>query len=364
MPIVVTHIIDNLKPGGAQNIILNIVRNSPDDIQHRLIALGNSTPEMRAQFESLAPVVTLHLSIRKCFYRFLQLWRTLSLEKPDVIVFHLQWAYLAMLFFSMFRPKLKKIIALHALPTQIHSFWFHLVVLVARWAEAITCEDQIVIDYLVKRGIKRKKLIHIPIGTEITETPRKKVLSHYPKSENQPMRFLNIGRMVPGKGQRLLIQAFHVYLQKGNVGRLDIVGYGPLETVLKQMVEELQLQDSVQFYNPTTEILPYYAGADVYVSSATDEPMGVVVVDAMMMGLPIVAFDLGSIREMVTPDKNGVLVSSVNVSSLGDAMGLLAKEPQWRKDMGQSNHQKIVDQGYQNETLCQKYYQLYRCGAL
>jgi glycosyltransferase involved in cell wall biosynthesis len=165
--------------------------------------------------------------------------------------------------------------------------------------------------------------------------------------------------MTPGKGQRYLLDAFTRYRRQGGTGTLVIVGYGPLKHRLKKAAEKYPITGSVLFAGQQTELAPWYLFADAYVSSSIDEGMGVVIYDAMAAGLPVAAFDAGSIGEIVADGIHGILAENKNAAALADAMHHIAGNASERQRMGAVGSALIFER-YQSSGMATAYLTWYK----
>lgn len=147
---------------------------------------------------------------------------------------------------------------------------------------------------------------------------------------------LFVGRMDPRKGLRFLLRAFRAIAERFPTSRLIVVGNGFLRPYY-QMALDVSLRDRV-FYEGfvSAEVLPrYYATADVYVSPATGgESFGIVLIEAMASGVPIVASDIPGYRDVLRHGAQGLLVPPRNPQAIADAVSALLRDPD-RKAMGE-----------------------------
>lgn len=119
-------------------------------------------------------------------------------------------------------------------------------------------------------------------------------------SKGTSKKFLAVGRFSPmHKGFDLLIQAFRLFARKNQDWTLDIVGEGVEEELYRQMIAEYGLQDRITIHPFTNHIQSYYSDAQVYVLSSRWEGFGLVLVEAMAHGLPIVSSDLPTSQEIM-----------------------------------------------------------------
>ena len=119
-------------------------------------------------------------------------------------------------------------------------------------------------------------------------------------SSGTSKRFLAVGRFSrQHKGFDLLIKAFNLFAQNNSEWCLDIVGEGPEEELYKKLVKEYQLENRVIIHPFTDKIQDYYTNAQVYVLSSRWEGFGLVLLEAMAHGLPVVSSDLPTSKELM-----------------------------------------------------------------
>ena len=120
------------------------------------------------------------------------------------------------------------------------------------------------------------------------------------RSDGQNKRFLAVGRFSPQhKGFDLLIQAFGIFAKKDQEWQLDIVGDGPEKEKFQQLIYENKLEKRITLHPFTNDIQQYYSSASVYVLSSRWEGFGLVLVEAMAHGLPIISSDLPSSKDIL-----------------------------------------------------------------
>lgn len=120
------------------------------------------------------------------------------------------------------------------------------------------------------------------------------------QSNGNGKRFLAVGRFSPKhKGFDLLIEAFSIFAKKNQDWTLDIVGEGREKSLLEGMIKARRLEERITIHPFTNEIQQYYSRASIYVLSSRWEGMPLVLVEAMSHGLPIVASNLPTCKEVL-----------------------------------------------------------------
>ena len=119
-------------------------------------------------------------------------------------------------------------------------------------------------------------------------------------SKGQSKKFLAVGRFSHlHKGFDLLIKAFHLFAQHNKEWTLDIVGEGPEEMLYRQLIADYHLEDRIRLHPFTNDIQRYYSEAQIYVLSSRWEGFGLVLIEAMAHGLPVISSDLPTSKEIM-----------------------------------------------------------------
>ena len=157
--------------------------------------------------------------------------------------------------------------------------------------------------------------------------------------EHEGVRFINIARFSPVKNHKLLIDAFEIVCRERNDVQLFLVGDGQEYENIKRYVIEKNIERNVIFTGYRDDVLELLAQADIFVICSLSETLGVSAIEAMATGLPVIVTRVGGLPELV--NDNGILVDTNNISQLADAMLLLAKEDEKRKQMGEKSLKKV-----------------------
>ena len=139
--------------------------------------------------------------------------------------------------------------------------------------------------------------------------------------------FLNIAAMLPWKNQAGLLQAFAASFKDHENVQLRIAGDGMLRQQLEQLSRELGIQSQVVFLGvlPRAKIVEELRGSDAFVMASDFETFGVVLIEALAMGRPVIATDCGGPREIVN-ESNGMLVPVRDVGALARAMQRMVEQ--------------------------------------
>ena len=166
-------------------------------------------------------------------------------------------------------------------------------------------------------------------------------LNQYIQSSCEDNIILFVGRLHERKGLDLLLPIFKEILTEEDAV-LRIVGSGEMEKALKMQVEKLGIQKNVEFmgYLPDSEMQKQYSKASIFVSPSRYEGFGIVLLEALASGLPLVATNTGISSKVIEENKNGFLVDYDN---MGEAILKLLKDKKLRGLMGHRSREIARD---------------------
>lgn len=165
--------------------------------------------------------------------------------------------------------------------------------------------------------------------------------------------FMISARIFEWKGHRELIQAFAKLHRSRPDSWLLIVGEDdprahpgkrPFTPELKMLAKNLGVQDRVIFTGFRQDVAQLLAASDVFAMPTFEEPCAVAFLEAMAMGLPVIATKSGGTDSMVVDGETGVLVEHGDISALAHAMETLAADPELRASMGWAGRARLLAQ--------------------
>jgi glycosyltransferase involved in cell wall biosynthesis len=150
------------------------------------------------------------------------------------------------------------------------------------------------------------------------------------------------GRIEPVKLIDLLIRVFgDVHALHPNT-RLVLIGEGGQRAELEQYTRQLGLADVVSWLGYRGDIPSMLAAMDVYVQPSHNEGLSLSILEAMAAGKPVIATDVGGIREVLTPSQNGLLVEPHSPEALFKSMTAMASQPDLRMLLGEAARKHVV----------------------
>ncbi len=165
-----------------------------------------------------------------------------------------------------------------------------------------------------------------------------------PDPNNAVKQILCVGRLVPAKGQHLLIEACHALKERGVAFHLTLVGAGPDRESLEVLAASLGIEDSVTFTGAVGqgEIHAFYDKADIFALPSFAEGLPVVLMEAMGKGIPCVTTSITGIPELVRDGENGLLVAASDWAGLADRLQRLIEDKSLRIKLGAAAREIVV----------------------
>jgi glycosyltransferase involved in cell wall biosynthesis len=151
----------------------------------------------------------------------------------------------------------------------------------------------------------------------------------------------NVGRLAPQKGQRHLIGAMPLLLERVGNAHLAIVGGGDLEPYLRDLAREVGVSERVHVLGPRRDVPAFMHAIDVFAMPSIWEGFGIVLLEAMAAARPIVASRVATIPEVVEDGDTGVLVPPGDAPALAEALAWLAAEPEQARRLGMAGEERL-----------------------
>ncbi len=173
-------------------------------------------------------------------------------------------------------------------------------------------------------------------------------LEQFPPSRSERTRqrtptILCLGRLVPEKGQAILLEAAALLYRRGNDLSVTLAGDGPSRGALEGLAEKLGIASRVTFAGAVgqDEIHALYADASIFCLPSFAEGIPVALMEAMAMELPVVSTTITGIPELIDDTRSGLLVPPGRVDALADALKRLLAEPALRRELGSRGRSKV-----------------------
>lgn len=322
-------VIPTIKQGGAERVITELANQwSFDNHEIHLILLAEAD-----HFYKLDKRITVHqlgfknlgkiqkiIAETKVFFKLRNLFKS---ERPDFVLSFMDKYNVLTILASRFLP-IKIFISDRSSPNKKISTSLYLLKKgTYKFADGIIAQTALAKDIIYK-NFYNKNIKTIP-------NPIKQVML-YPEIKREDI-IINVGRMVPEKGQKYLIDAFSK-LQNPD-WKLVILGDGPLRIELESQIKKLSLENNIIIPGAVLNVDEWLARASIFAFSSISEGFPNALVEAMAAGLPSISFDCDAgPRDIITNSINGFLIETKNVNKLTEILNHLMYDTKLRFNIG------------------------------
>ncbi len=178
-----------------------------------------------------------------------------------------------------------------------------------------------------------------------------------PKTEEKLI--VSVGRFAPEKGHRYLVEALNLLKQQNVTWRCTFLGEGELEAELRARVAEYGLSEQVAFPGFCEDVFSVLLTADVFVLPSLHESSPNALIEAMAVGMPCIASDVGGIVDLIEDEKNGLRVPSKDPEALASALHRLLTHPDFAMVLGQ-NARTTIQQKFNSTESMQRLEAIYQ----
>jgi glycosyltransferase involved in cell wall biosynthesis len=189
------------------------------------------------------------------------------------------------------------------------------------------CVDRII---SVSEDLRRRLIVRYPPERVVTVHNGIELTTKRPADRVERKRQLGIpssrklvgtvGRLTPVKGIHHLLKAARLILKARQDVVFVIAGDGPLKNELRKMARELEIHDSVLFLGFREDVIEVMSMMDVFVLTSLHEGIPLSLLEAMGLGLPVVATKVGGIPEVIEDGRSGILVQPGSAEAIAEAI--------------------------------------------
>ncbi|MEK7616306.1 MAG: glycosyltransferase family 4 protein [Patescibacteria group bacterium] len=198
-------------------------------------------------------------------------------------------------------------------------------------AKRVVVPSSYLAGIVVGWGIPREKITIVANSADLVVQPLSKEEARK-ELGLQGNVIISVGRLVPWKGFRMLIKIVPQFLEINPFFRLVIVGDGPDRTLLETMIHNLNLQKKVHLVGKKSheELIRYLQASEIMILNSGYEGFSHQLLEAMMIGVPVIASNMGGNRELVRQGENGFMVKYNDEFNLVEAVKTLWASPELR----------------------------------
>lgn len=350
----IIHIIPNLRKGGAERITLDICNEIQSQGEHEVLLITFQPDNAYTFLAETLPWKVIPADVvpsitGKASVSVSELQKTIEEFQPDIIHAHL---FKTIMVLSQIHYEAHYFIHFHDNMHQLKPFsWSH------------CFQKKMWTDWyerrLVLKSFKKKSVSAIAISNDtahyarkvlpptiqvhqlLNAIDRKRFYAEVKKKASN--RIVMIGSLVEKKNQLLAIRTVENLIQKGINVQLDLIGDGANRNKLGAYVDSCQLRQQVTFHGNIDHPERILHKSSIYLHTAKIEPFGLVILEAMAAGLPVVCTNGGGNKDLILEGENGFMINTFAPEALANKVEFLIKNPEQRIEMGK-RAQKFSEQ--------------------
>ncbi len=331
----VIHVIRSLHKAGGEKLCIDVCRtlNKHKEIEVLLVSMSPVN-----QYEEFTLDLPLKIISSKVFPSILrnsiididEFKKVVEEFKPDIIHSHLFWSELMSR--QVIFPGVKYVTHCHDNMAELNKFniktffskasftkYFERLWIMSKYKKcnnhfiAISLDTQNYFNHVLSNKLKKNIfLLNNAIDFETFKRP-----DNFKKNKENPvLRLINIGRFAEYKNQQFLLEVFKILLKEIPNVELHFFGEGECFEKVKNNAEKIS---NKIFLHGNVDDIPFQLwNADIYVHSAYYEPYGLVLLEAMAAGLPVIALDGKGNRDVIQQGENGYILYEQNAEKFAD----------------------------------------------
>ena len=341
----ILHLITNLNKGGAQRLVIDICNEIHNNTNHEVLLLvlsqGNDFKNICNNIKILHIEIDISISVlRKTKIYKRQYEEVLDDFEPHVVHSHLYFSEI--IAHESVRSSIKYVTHCHDNMSQFKKFS----------AFKIFSKKDIIRNYEKFRLLskyKRAGKVFLTISNDtfsffkevlpnkytdnivkiLNSIDRKRFINkNYSKKIKfkNKIKLINIGTFLTKKNQIFLVDVVNYIVNKNYNVHLDLIGDGVTKSKIIDQIKKYELESNISLHGFVDDVEKYLWSSDIYVHSATYEPFGLVLIEAMTAGLPIVCINGRGNSDIIDNNKNGFIINSIDPKIFGDQIIKLYNE--------------------------------------
>lgn len=344
----VLHVVWNLGQGGTQTYLRDLAKAclGVKNISLCVLVLTKRGP-LSDDIEGLGiPVIYLNIKSGVDFNGFTKLFNYLRITKYDIIHSHSSNLLFNCILWFISSPK---VFTEHGGGLMGGEWKYYLIykLFYRNYAQFIAISKASAAEMKAANPKIRSKtrIVYNGLDIEVTKAVNKDYEPELPQEIIQAKcRVGIIGRLVPQKGISLFLAVAAVLAESETDMVFVIVGDGPLQNELEKKSEELGIKDKVFFLGFRKDAKQILKLFDVFLFTSEWEPFGLVIIEAMALGVPVVALNnKGAVNEIITNGIDGLVIDKAEPTLLAQLVVRLLSNEGLRKEIAENAYTKVVE---------------------
>lgn len=344
----ILYVLNGFDPGGAEHGFLTLVENGAfEDHDLRVLALcrgrGDLADKIGARLGKRVQFVTTGetLTLWACSAGFFSLLRTAFAFRPQKMVLSLKQANVVGRSAAMLMPRLNCVAFEHVAEYRARrsqGLYGPLLHLLSRRVDEVWADCEETLHETRRYFVPRDRARHvIPLFVAESDRPFKTDYASGPR-----LRLAAAGRLIARKNVPLMLAVVDGLRREDVDATLDVYGEGPEKQALERLVVERGIQDRVFLHGYRADWVEEAMEADIFLNLSEAEGFCIVVAEAMLAGLPVIAADVGGIRDYGRDGENMVKLSTPSAAGARAAILSLARDLRLRERLGRQAREDML----------------------
>lgn len=352
----ILHLISSLKTGGKERLLIDICKVNDYDVTSMVVVIINNVVDnvLLSDLKSTgAKVIELKRKPGGQKLKYIYLIRNyIKSLKPEILHMHGDIEVFFGLLASLMMDN-KTVCTLHDTNLWKTSLKDKITkrLAIRLIDKFIVISDSVKDDFMKGTSMNGENFKVIPNGIPLQKFQRRELSSN--SSE-----IICVARLESEKkGQDILIRALAKLKKDGIECSCKLVGEGESRQYLEALSKKCGLADNIQFLGNRSDVPELLANACIFVLSSRYEGFGIVVIEAMAAGIPVIASNIDGPKEIITDSQNGLLFESENENDLAKKLKMVIKDRTLRNRL--IHNAFISVQEYSIEKMCDRYLSAY-----
>ncbi len=328
----ILHIIPSLRKGGAERLVLDICTrlNQIPEVEVKLVCFSDKNDYPEISISDFIKIIPSYIQIsiyKKNKLQIESLQDFINEFRPDVIHTHLFEAEIVSR--SIYYPLAKWVSHCHDNMRQFENFSIKTIFSKQRitnyyeknflfrryekngWTQFIAIGNDT--KKYFEKTAKQYPVIKLLNAIDINRFYKQKKFSH-----RTQIRITNTGSFVNKKNQAFILDIALELKLKNIDFKINFLGDGPNKLILLEKSKQLGLENNLSFHGNVNNVEEFLWNSDIYLHTATYEPLGLVLIEAMASGLPVITLDGKGNRDLIEEGRNGYMIYEQNPQLFAD----------------------------------------------
>jgi glycosyltransferase involved in cell wall biosynthesis len=357
----VCHIISGDLWAGAEVMDFHLLKNLRQFEDLELSAILFNEGKLANEIRCLGIPVDVVEESRRSFFRLIRdTGRILDRRSPRIIHSHRYKENILSFLSSRSQDGVRLVCTQHGMPESIGAnrnpkyrllHQLNISLLLKSFSKVIAVSSDIRCIFKNTYGYSGDNLMVIHNGTDIPGT-------HPVKSEREMFVVGSMGRMFPVKDYPLMVEIAREVCRETDKIRFELAGDGPEWAKIKDLVERYGLEKQFILRGFVEDLSGFYQGLDLFLNTSLHEGIPLSVLEAMSFGIPILAPNVGGLKEMINDGVEGYLVNGRDPEVYAIKCLHIYRNKILRQSMASSAREKVENE-FSNDRMAREYYQVY-----